>query len=97
MKKINPFLGYYEGAEQEPTVDPGLDIDCFVCIKPLKDKRRSTTSFVASTGGARSYFFRTHKECWDNLSESDRLMYEGSFVDNLEDVGGNWLPQLFYE
>lgn len=92
MTLKNPYLGYYEGAAPEPAYDPGIEIDCFLCMEPLESKPRQTTSLVAENGGNRSYFYRVHKTCWENLSEQDQHMYEGSIVDNLESNGGDWIP-----
>lgn len=70
--------GYFDHPSQtEPEFDPGLDIDCPVCHRPLRDEPIQTISImlakldideanqsVAILGkDTRSHFYRIHKDC----------------------------------
>ena len=72
------LVGYFDtSGAKEPAFDPGLDVPDIVCWKPLRDKPRVTVS-LAWLDGDRSYFFRSHKECWEGLSSSEQQRYEES-------------------
>lgn len=67
MKVKKELIGYFDNAEQlEPAYDPGLAIDCLICnfrlSKPVK------TISLLKPGDPKSYFYRTHKSCYENLS-----------------------------
>ena len=72
------IVGHFDRpGETIPSFDPGLDVPDIVCWRPLRDKPRVTVSLMG-VGGDRSYFFRSHKECWEALTPQDQQRYEES-------------------
>jgi len=55
---------------------------CLICVKRVT-KPMLTHSFICENGGMLTYFYRTHKKCWVNLSETDKWSYESSLVDSI--------------
>lgn len=72
-------VGYFDRPGDEPAFDPGLDVPDIVCWQPLRDKPRVTVCLMWLDGD-RSYFFRSHKECWEALSPSEQQRYEESVL-----------------
>lgn len=75
---MNPQVGYFDHPQQtEPTYDPGLDISCWGCGKPLNTAPRVTISvaYQDREKRLRSYFYRMHKRCHGQLTiaEEQRL------------------------
>jgi hypothetical protein len=76
------LFGYFtDAAQPEPAYDPGLEVPCPVCCKPLSLAPVRTYS-VMLDAGTRSYFFRTHQAC-DNEHPEAREAWEGAAVDEL--------------
>lgn len=72
--------GYFTKANQEvPEYDPGLNINCPVCEK-LLSAPMSTIS-VMLEGDSRSFFYRTHKSCYEKLSEEEATLLDSTIVD----------------
>lgn len=75
------IVGYFDEAGQMvPAHDPGLDIPCVVCWRPLTEQPRVTVSLMWQDG-QRSYFFRAHAGCWKPLSDSEQQRYEESVLE----------------
>ncbi len=66
VRLVNIY-GYFEAPGQtEPAFDPGLDIECPVCEKPVGKNCRAVCFMVP--GDKRSYFYRMHKNCLETCS-----------------------------
>ena len=77
--------GYYDSPTQtEPAFDPGLDVNCPSCGRPL-DLPVKTISLMLydRKEGDRSYFYRTHKACYDELDEQQKGALDGLLIDAL--------------
>ena len=56
------FIGYFDDPlSDRPAFDPGLDINCPVCLEKLAAPMR--THSLMLNGAHRSYFYRTHRDC----------------------------------
>jgi hypothetical protein len=75
----HPLLGYYDSAEQtEATFNPGLNVPCVVCYKPLCAPLKTIS--LMKPGSGRSYFYRAHKACYEGLSEQEMGDLEWSML-----------------
>jgi len=73
-------FGYYDEPGQiEPTYDPGLNVGCPVCGLPLE--RPLKTISLMLVGDNQSYFYRTHRACYDNLTPDEKMIYDGAIID----------------
>lgn len=72
MSEATPLnVGYFDDAAQTaPTFDPGLDVPCPVCRKPLNTAPLRTISlcYQSLEFRDRSYFYRLHSRCADQLT-----------------------------
>lgn len=68
-----PTCGYYDApGKTEPDWDPGLDIDCPVCERPLSDNPTVTINVRRlDQKPYMSWFYRLHKGCHATLSERE--------------------------
>jgi hypothetical protein len=69
-----------------PDYDPGVPSECAACDRLMRDGDALKTISLSLLGGDRSLFFRTHKACWEGLSEEERSRIEGEIIDC--EVGG---------
>lgn len=81
---VNPLhIGWYDAPEAAfPAYDPGSDCPCIVCMGPLT--RPMVTISLAHENPAQrkySFFFRAHKQCWQELSEKEQNLIESSVID----------------
>lgn len=75
-----PQYGHFtDAAQTRPSYDPGLDIECPVCGKRLSPPLKTISLMLP--GDERSYFYRTHKGCYDGLSEEGRTRVDGLLID----------------
>lgn len=79
---MNKLIGYFEDFSNTPKYDPGLDVGCLICMKPLSPPVRTVS--VMKMKALKSYFFRTHKSCWESLNEKEQKMYEASIIESKE-------------
>ena len=75
-------FGWFEGHEETPSYDPGMEGLCPVCARQL-DKPIKTISLMPEERNGKSYFFRSHKECWENLSDHEQWLIESSLIDEV--------------
>ena len=79
------IYGYFDSPEQvEPVHDPPLTVSCPVCGKELSRPVKTISLMVPLPNGGwpeRSYFYRTHKHCYDNLDETGKSRIDGLLVD----------------
>lgn len=77
------IYGYYDSADQDqPAFDPGLNGDCPSCGKPLEPPLKTISLMLYDREhGDRSYFYRTHKDCYDKLDERQQGALDGLLID----------------
>ena len=85
MMKHPEWFGYFDSHSDTPTYDPMQDAPCLICLKSWTLNDVKTLSLMR-VGDERSYFYRVHKTCYENLSEHDRDTYDWSLIDNLPQV-----------
>jgi hypothetical protein len=73
------IYGYFDDYGTVPTFDPGLDVNCPVCHKKLSDPMKTINLMLP--GDKRSYFYRVHKPCWDNLTPEQQGDVDGLLLD----------------
>lgn len=62
------MFGYFESNSASPTFDPGVNIPCLLCKKALSAPMK-TISFMRADARDRSYFYRTHKDCYETAEQ----------------------------
>jgi len=79
---VKTQFGYFDYAGQEqPTYDPGLDVECLVCGEILSSPM--VTPSLMLEGDNRSYFYRLHKHCSDGLSPEQESEVDGLLLDTI--------------
>jgi len=77
------IYGYFTDAAQiVPAHDPGLDVLCPICGKPLNADDVRTISLMVP-GDNRSYFYRVHRSCHEPMSEGERCKVDGLLIDSI--------------
>lgn len=72
---MNKLFGYFMTAHSEkPEYDPGLNVPCLFCQNPLSNPMKSIS--IMREGSFRSWFYRCHKDCYDNLDSEEVAKYE---------------------
>ena len=72
--------GYFtDAAQTQPAFDPGLEVPCPVCGEHLSPPLKTISLMLE--GDARSYFYRTHKSCYESLGMERRGALDGLLVD----------------
>lgn len=75
-------FGWFDSPLSEtPDHDPGMDGICPVCGNKLSVPVKTIS--IAPVNGNRSYFYRTHKECYDGLSDTEIMHLDSSLIDNV--------------
>lgn len=58
------LVGYFtDGSQTDPAYDPGVDVPCIVCMRPMPSNERCTVSIALLSSRKRSLFYRAHKAC----------------------------------
>ncbi len=77
------IFGYFDDpGDQAPTFDPGLDVPCPFCLRPVGKGGIKTISLML-IGGSRSYFYRAHKCCYQQAIPHDVSELEHSLIDTI--------------
>lgn len=77
---MSVHFGYFDDVDQEyPAYDPGLSINCPICERLLSAPMKTIS--VMLEGDSRSYFYRTHKACYESLSEEEATALDSQIVD----------------
>lgn len=72
--------GYFLNADQDvPEFDPGLNVSCPVCERLLSPPLKTIS--VLLEGDDRSFFYRTHKACYENLTGDEKTKLDSVIVD----------------
>lgn len=84
MNTIRPdIFGYFNSPEDEtPAHDPGTDTICPICVEKLSEPLKTIS--LMKRHDARSYFYRTHKGCYEGLTSEDICNLESSLIDNIK-------------
>ena len=84
------IFGWFDSPEQTtPAHDPGPSALCVICNFPVErhsmDNPLVTVSLAVYDKRFRekSYFFRAHKNCWNNISEHEQSCVESSLIDKI--------------
>ena len=81
------IYGYFDDATQlEPVFDPGLDTCCPVCGDILRLPVKTISLMWlpdSSRQPDRSYFYRTHQQCYDSLDNNGKQRVDGVIIDAL--------------
>ena len=82
---MKAIYGYFDDPlQRKPKFDPGLGVPCPVCTQDLELPVKTisiTVPRVNRDWSDRSYFYRTHKQCYDKLDAGGRTRLDGFLVD----------------
>lgn len=74
------IFGYFAGPHSpKPDYDPGMDVTCPFCLRPLSTPVK-TVSLMAPKSD-RSFFYRSHKRCYEAAEPKDICDVESSVID----------------
>ena len=77
---MNNLIGYFDAKHHAiPAYDPGLNVPCLICQKELS--RPMITVSLMRENDTKSYFYRTHKECYRNIWEEEKTLIDESIID----------------
>ncbi len=80
------IFGYFDAPGQEtPAFDPGTNAPCPFCTAAVGDGRRVVTISLRPDGN-RSYFYRAHKDCYEQADPDEITNIESIAVDELPRV-----------
>jgi len=82
-QKQNIF-GYFDSPEQtSPAFDPGYQVSCPFCDKPLGDRSGivATSLMRQDRIDNRSYFYRSHRTCRDWATDDQKIDIESRIID----------------
>ena len=85
-----PWVGYYDDPSQDsPVFDPGLEVNCPVCLKALVEPVKT----ISLWGDPPEYslFYRTHKQCWEALSPAQQSEHDASAMLSFQATRGGVL------
>jgi hypothetical protein len=85
-------IGFYDRPNQpvdQPTYNPPLDAPCPFCGAPLTMDDMRTISLLY-IGGARSYFYRTHRTCHEAALPGERDALDGLAFAAVEALPSGW-------
>jgi len=75
------LIGYFDDYSNVPTYDPPLDSPCIVCgVKMQPPRVTVSVCLTRDDYPDRSYFYRAHKACYNNLSPSDISDIDGAIL-----------------
>lgn len=81
MIRTDLFGWFDDPTSAVPAHDPGMGATCPVCADTLASPVKTISLMPA--GHDRSYFFRSHKACWEGLSGPEMRAIESSLVDSV--------------
>ena len=74
MSETLNWLGYFDSPDGPPAYDPPQDATCPVCLKAVVAPM--VTHSLILPGDARSYFYRTHKACAEDVFDVDSAIID---------------------
>lgn len=79
---MDPMLvGFFEEADQVPVYDPGILVPCLICGQRLSAPIKTIN--LMPEDGLRSYFYRVHKDCFENLTCQQAMDLDSSIIDQV--------------
>lgn len=78
------YIGWFADAGEVPEHDPKEKGLCPVCAKQVGKHNAENplkTISIMKIGDNRSFFFRTHKFCWQSIDEDEQNAIESSIID----------------
>lgn len=73
-------FGFFDKADQiTPAFDPGLDVLCPFCLRQLSAPMKTISFWLP--GDARSYFYRSHKACYEGATPEAISQIESAQID----------------
>jgi len=83
MSIRSDIFGWFDNSDQEkPAHDPGLETICPICAKKLS-RPLMTISLMSEANRDKSYFYRVHKNCYDDLTTEEEISLDSSLIDAL--------------
>lgn len=76
---VSIFGFFTEPGQTKAVYDPGLDVLCPLCLQKLE--RPVKTISLLLPGDSRSFFYRTHKHCYDTATDEAVQEIESSLID----------------
>lgn len=74
------MFGYFDVPEQTtPSHDPGMGANCLLCNNVLSPPVKTISLML--DGDTRSYFYRTHADCYDRASVDEIQTVESGLID----------------
>ncbi len=79
------IFGYFDRPfDKKPAYDHGVENGlCLICCKPLTRPLKTISLMLWLDD--KSYFYRTHNDCHDNLSGQEISDIEWSFIDSVKE------------
>ena len=74
MRETPNWLGYFDSPDGPPTYDPPRDATCPVCLKAVVAPM--VTHSLILPGDTRSYFYRTHKSCAEDVFDVESAIID---------------------
>jgi hypothetical protein len=76
------IFGFFDSPEQTtPAHDPGLETICPICAKKLSPPYKTIS--LKKRGDKKSYFYRTHKGCYEGETPENILELESSLINSI--------------
>lgn len=75
------IFGWFSDTGIIPEHDPGLGVNCIFCGKKLSSPIKTIS--LMKDGDNKSYFYRSHKDCYEQLSNNEITEIESSLIDNI--------------
>lgn len=84
------IYGYYDKRGQvDPTVDVAHEAPCLCCGSPVTPADVVTISMMP-VGGTRSFFYRTHRTCFDAMTGEQREEIDRVVIDSIIHHHDGW-------
>lgn len=83
-KKLSLF-GYYDKPDGKPKYDPGFRVPCLICKSKLNLDIKTIS--LMRMGDDKSYFYRVHKKCYEDLTQEQIGLLESELIDS------GWITQ----
>jgi hypothetical protein len=82
MTTHKTHFGYFDDPDQTvPAFDPGLDAPCPACLNVHLGNWPVVTISLMVPGDNRSYFYRMHKRCYEQLNDDQRNIFDSDIID----------------
>lgn len=80
---IKPYGYFSDAMQEEPEYDPGLEAECPVCHKRLiaTPVINLVTISLMAPDDNRSYFYRAHKSCYEDLTSEQETAIDSILID----------------